>query len=102
MFCKLFLLTLIVAVVMAAQTAEEAWPKYKLDYSRNYNAEEDAKRFAIFKDNYDRIEAHNKKFKAGEVTWEMGLNQFADRTPEELKHLHGVRRPEARGATGVH
>ncbi|XP_028134129.1 protein CTLA-2-alpha [Diabrotica virgifera virgifera] len=100
MFSKVFVLALIVAVAVASQTAEEAWPKYKTDYNRNYDAQEDATRFAIFKTNYDQIEAHNKKFEAGEVTWSMGLNQFADRTPEELKHLHGLRRPV--GGSGVH
>lgn len=35
------------------------------------------------------IDAHNEKYKKGEVTWEMGLTHFADQTPEERSKLHG-------------
>ncbi|XP_072399419.1 digestive cysteine proteinase 3-like [Diabrotica undecimpunctata] len=86
MLCKIFLFALFVAMAMAEETAEEAWPKYKKDYNRSYDAEEDAKRFEVFKKNYDRIIEHNKKYEAGEVTWKAGLNQFTDRFPEEREH----------------
>ncbi|XP_050517472.1 cathepsin L-like proteinase isoform X3 [Diabrotica virgifera virgifera] len=99
MLCKIFLLALLVVVVVAVvpdpnETAEEAWPKYKKDHDRSYDAEEDAKRFAVFKKKYDQIVEHNKRHEAGEVTWTAGLNQFTDRFPEELEHLNGLKRPE--------
>ncbi|XP_072400161.1 protein CTLA-2-beta-like isoform X2 [Diabrotica undecimpunctata] len=88
-------------LVMAEETAEEAWPKYKKDFNRSYSAEEDTKRFKIFKEKYNEIQAHNKKYEAGQVTWTAGLNDFTDKTPEELKHLHGLRVPDG-NAAGLH
>jgi len=38
-------------------------------------------RFEIFKDNMEKIEAHNQK----NISWRMALNQFADMTPSEFK-----------------
>lgn len=40
------------------------------------------------------IKEHNEKFKKGEVTWEMGLNQFTDMTKEEKSRHHGVLLPQ--------
>ncbi|CAG9840178.1 unnamed protein product [Diabrotica balteata] len=93
MLCKIFIFALFVAVVIGEEsaeetgekTAEEAWPKYKEKYVKSYDEEEDAKRFAIFKEKYNEILEHNKKYKAGEVSWKIGLNKFTDWTPEELK-----------------
>ncbi|XP_028139910.1 cathepsin L-like proteinase isoform X2 [Diabrotica virgifera virgifera] len=99
MLCKIFLLALLVVVVVAVvpdpnETAEEAWPKYKKYHDRSYDAEEDAKRFAVFKKKYDQVVAHNKKHEAGDLTWKARLNQFTDRFPEEIEHLYGPKRPE--------
>lgn len=39
------------------------------------------------------IKEHNEKYDKGELTYTLGLNQFTDRTSEELKQMHGVRLP---------
>jgi Cathepsin propeptide inhibitor domain (I29) len=55
-------------------------------FSKKYDQVEDAKRFDIFKKKVQEFEAHNEKFKKGEVTWEAGVNQFTDQTEEEAKN----------------
>lgn len=48
----------------------------------------------IFQTNFADFEAHNEQFKKGEVTFEKGINQFSDLTPEEFSNLnHGLRAP---------
>lgn len=68
--------------------------KFQTKYERSYsNAEEEARRFAIFQDNVKVIEEHNKKFEAGESTYTLGVNDFADLTNEEFQKTHlGYRR----------
>jgi len=48
---------------------------------------EESKRMQIFKDNMEVIENHNKRFAAGEETYEMGVNEFTDMSPSEFKRL---------------
>jgi len=67
--------------------SDSVWDNYKEKYGKAYSPEEDSMRKEIFTKTLETIEAHNKKYAAGEVTWTMGLNQFSDWTPEELKHL---------------
>lgn len=50
---------------------------------------EDARRLVIFQDSIKMIDAHNEKYKKGEVTWTMGLTHFADLTAEERSKCHG-------------
>lgn len=54
-------------------------------HKKNYNADEEAKRKAIFKENLDKINEHNERYEKGEVTYIMGVNKFADLTEEEFK-----------------
>nr|XP_019706207.1 ervatamin-B-like [Elaeis guineensis] len=52
-------------------------------YGRVYtDAAEEERRFQIFKDNYEYIESANK---AGNRTYTLGLNHFADMTDEEFQ-----------------
>lgn len=76
------------------QNIDEEWSKYKVDHDRVYNGEEDAVRKQIFVTNWEAVKAHNKLYEGGKVSYSLGINQFSDRKPEELKHLTGgVRRP---------
>lgn len=64
-------------------------------HNKSYpDPEEDAKRLAIYKESLAKIDDHNEKFKKGEVTWEMGVNHFADQTPEERSKCHGPALPK--------
>jgi len=85
--------------VIRTHTAEEylaGWKKFlSLESVKARNqtysskAEHD-KRFEIFKDNMEKIKAHNQ----GEHSWTMGITQFADLTTKEFKHYIGNRRFE--------
>ncbi|XP_031633396.1 uncharacterized protein LOC116347101 [Contarinia nasturtii] len=75
----------------ASSNVDELWTLYKKEYNRNYDAEEDAKRNEIFRANVKRIIEHNEKFDRNEVTYSMGINQFADKKPEEFRS--GLSRP---------
>merc|ERR1739844_484048 len=73
-------------------TEEEKWDspvlkddvrflKYMMIYNRNYETiEEYNRRRDIFYENLEEIFEHNKKYRNGESTFTMGVNQFADGT----------------------
>ncbi|CAH1972534.1 unnamed protein product [Acanthoscelides obtectus] len=90
MFSKSVVILLsLVVVTMAALTAEEQWTNFKATHGKKYDSpEEEQRRFKIFQNTLKTIEEHNKKYEAGEVTWQMGINQFADVTEEEMKKFH--------------
>lgn len=71
--------------VSASSDPNELWPIYKAEHKKNYEPEEDTKRFEIFKTNLQRIVEHNDKYAKGEVTYSMGINQFTDKTSEEFR-----------------
>lgn len=57
-------------------------------YNRNYiDASEHERRFRIFADNFARISKHNVRFIQGQVSYTMGINEFSDKTDEELRKL---------------
>ncbi|KAG5684568.1 hypothetical protein PVAND_013793 [Polypedilum vanderplanki] len=65
----------------------------KSNTTGNIEADKEAERFEIFKDNLKKINEHNEKFKIGEFTYSLGINHFADKKPEELhKRLGGLKR----------
>nr|XP_023022584.1 zingipain-2-like [Leptinotarsa decemlineata] len=58
---------------------------FQINFSKSYqNVVEEKRRFNIFLSNLLRIEEHNKNFNRGLSTYEMGVNKFADLTPEEF------------------
>lgn len=55
------------------------------------NEAEESRRRAIVEERKRIIEEHNKKYKAGEVTWSGRLNSMSDYTEEERSRMHGFR-----------
>merc|ERR1711915_514220 len=58
----------------------------------------------IFLNNVQKIEEHNQKFEAGEVSFKLGVNQFADLMASEFRASQlGFKRPEEQksGASGM-
>ncbi|XP_063700984.1 cystein proteinase inhibitor protein salarin-like [Culicoides brevitarsis] len=75
---------------------DDEWIAYKKFFEKNYDEEEDAKRKAIYIQTKKDIEEHNKLFKAGEVSYSKGINQFADKTKDEFKkHSLGLKVPDS-------
>ncbi|XP_076049060.1 procathepsin L-like [Oratosquilla oratoria] len=82
---KLFV-SLVVVAVVSANLVEE-WEAFKAQYEKNYGVDEEHFRFTIFATNLDTIERHNKKYDAGQSTYKLGVNQFADMTVDEFSQM---------------
>lgn len=78
---------------MADQDLDTQWKEYKEKYNKVYDPEEDAMRRDIFGETLKRIEIHNREFEEGRETYTIGVNQFADRRPEERGCCCHCRKP---------
>jgi len=67
---------------------ESEWNNFRKQFRKNYeNEEEEQLRRQIFQDNKEIIDKHNRRYIAGEETYEMGVNQFTDLLPKEFESL---------------
>ncbi|XP_020590858.1 low-temperature-induced cysteine proteinase-like [Phalaenopsis equestris] len=92
-----FLLLLFVAVLLAGTSAQAAaersdeevgllYDAWLMKHKKSFNAlEEKESRFQVFKDNLLYIDQHNAAADAGEHTFWLGLNRFADLTNAEYR-----------------
>jgi len=97
-----FFTTVCAITELEYRTSFVAW---KSNFNRTYTSDvEHRLRFEIFKDNVDKIAKHNAAAAAGEYTWSMALNQFADVTQHEFssKMLGYTRRPSDYISTKIH
>jgi cathepsin L len=63
----------------------EQWAAFKSKHGKLYqNQQEEKMRFSVFQQNLRAIEEHNRQFEAGTTTYTKGINQFTDRTKEEI------------------
>ena len=77
---------------------QEPFRRFVVDFERAYESvQERAKRFAVFVENYNFIEAHNAK---QDNTFTLGVNDFADLTLEEFKASHLGYVPPPKGTEG--
>jgi KDEL-tailed cysteine endopeptidase len=76
----------------------EQFKKWKSEHKRNYaNGKDEENRMKIFRENLDRI----KKIQAEDHPYSVGLNKFADLTPEEFEANYlGYRPPAVRPGEG--
>ncbi|XP_054277596.1 procathepsin L-like [Macrosteles quadrilineatus] len=98
---KLLLLFTLVALgnsfhIAFPEDDEAQWELFKIEHERLYGDEkEEHTRKEIFMNNLNFIREHNKKHERGEVTFTVGVNQFADMTIEEFRQrMNGFRLPE--------
>ncbi|XP_062136111.1 procathepsin L-like [Drosophila sulfurigaster albostrigata] len=83
------LILVLVAVVQATSLKDilkAEFNAFKLKHHKTYkDSSEELKRLQIFVENKKLIDTHNKRYLAGEESYEMGVNKFSDMTPEEFK-----------------
>ncbi|KAL3284568.1 hypothetical protein HHI36_018725 [Cryptolaemus montrouzieri] len=85
----LFIFLVVVTLAVSIVNLDSQWEEFKKTYNRTYaSPEEEALRKEIFTQNLLEIQEHNEKFAKGEVSYEQGVNDFADITDEEF--LSGV------------
>lgn len=59
------------------------------NYSKSYKSlHDDNLRYQIFKSNLELINTHQTKYERGEVSYTLGINQFADLTDEEFSKTY--------------
>jgi cathepsin L len=87
---------LFLGVALAAITPEsvyqDAFVSWMQKYDKQYSPEEFFYRYDTFKANYDFVEKHN----AGNYTWTVELNKFADLSSGEFKNIYLGYKPELR------
>ncbi|XP_010427118.1 PREDICTED: probable cysteine protease RDL3 [Camelina sativa] len=95
-FINLALLTLLVLIISLSfggitatksqRNEAEMFEQWLVGNGKNYNGlGEKERRFMVFKDNLELIEKHNS---VPNLTYELGLNQFADLTDDEFQDIY--------------
>ncbi|XP_072378111.1 cathepsin L-like proteinase [Diabrotica undecimpunctata] len=88
---KLFLTFAAIILSVSALSLNEHWESFKVKHGKVYkNPIEERVRFSVFQSNLKLINEHNAKYEQGLVGYTMGVNQFADMTPEEFKAKLGM------------
>ncbi|KAG5876329.1 hypothetical protein JTB14_004156 [Gonioctena quinquepunctata] len=78
----------VVLTVANAATDKEQWVAFKQTHGKTYKSLVEEKiRYAIFQSNLRKIAEHNAKYDNGEETYFLGVNKFADMTPEEFRAM---------------
>jgi cathepsin L len=91
---KAFVAALLLGVALSAAVPEsvyeDAFVSWMQKYGKSYAPEEFFYRYNTFKANYDFVERHN----AGNYTWTVELNKFADLSIGEFKNIYLGYKPE--------
>jgi cathepsin L len=74
--------------VLRHVAAQPSFGEFKATFNKAYTTVEHDVRAAVYADNVDYIEQHNKKYSSGEATFEMGVNEFSDLSHDEFKALY--------------
>jgi len=91
---KAFVAALLLGVALSAAVPEsvyqDAFVSWMQKFGKSYAPEEFFYRYDTFKANYDFVEKHN----AGNYTWTVELNKFADLSIGEFKNIYLGYKPE--------
>jgi hypothetical protein len=91
---KAVVAALLLGVALSAAVPEslyqDAFVSWMQKYDKSYAPEEFFYRYNTFKSNYDFVERHN----AGNYTWTVELNKFADLSIGEFKNIYLGYKPE--------
>jgi len=87
-----------IAVAAATGTARAVdlyegynFEKYLAEHGKSYAAAELEQREKIFKENLEKVRAHNREYQAGVHTWWAVMNHLADMTDEEFAALRSTK-----------
>jgi len=74
---------------------KQEWEEFKIKFSKTYESEEEeSKRLNIYLESKKMVATHNEKFQKGEVSWQMGINQFSDMESKEYAgQMCGLKKP---------
>lgn len=75
-----------VFVIFLASTSAD-WELYKETYGKEYDGEEDSFRRQVYEETVAKVNGHNLLYDSQQTSYRLGINQFADRTDEELSAL---------------
>uniref|UniRef100_A0A6P7GVT5 Cathepsin L-like proteinase n=1 Tax=Diabrotica virgifera virgifera TaxID=50390 RepID=A0A6P7GVT5_DIAVI len=85
---RFLILLAVLAVAVNATSIHQQWATFKVNHSKKYgHLKEEQVRFQVFSKNLRKIEEHNARYQNGEVSFYLGVNQFADMTSEEFKAM---------------
>jgi len=87
-------LIFVAASATTEQEYRDSFANWMNEFGKTYSPEEIFYRFEVFKTNMDIVNTHN----AGESTFTLGLNKFADLTTTEFKLFYLGYKPELRTA----
>jgi len=77
---------------VSESTYQDAFVTWMQKYDKSYAPEEFFYRYDVFKTNFDFVASHN----AGNYTWAVELNKFADLSSGEFKNIYLGYKPELR------
>jgi C1A family cysteine protease len=86
------MLGLLILAAFAAPDYETAFTEWMTKHEKSYDPAEFFWRFSVFKTNFDFVEEHN----AGNHTYTVELNKFADLSRGEFKNIYLGYKPELR------
>merc|ERR1711962_1049708 len=83
--------------VLARPELDQQWEAFKLRYNKNYENGVEGSRRAIWEDNYDFMEEHNKAYFSGFESYSVGENEFNDMTNAEfVSMMNGLQTSDRR------
>ncbi|KAL3307445.1 Cathepsin L2 [Cichlidogyrus casuarinus] len=99
----LAIVSLVSCMALEGEELHAKWHQYKLKHGKVYEKdEEDEMRKNLWHDNFKMVEEHNKKYEAGEVTYDMEQNHFSDISEEERKQYLNAMPPQDSFESSAH
>merc|ERR1712226_1150489 len=81
---------------LASADLRAKFEDWKIQHGKFYaETAEDNYRFSVFGDNNDFITRHNERFNAGEETYTVAINKFADLTKSEFYNIYLAQNAES-------
>nr|XP_039273519.1 procathepsin L-like [Styela clava] len=83
----LFFVFVIVIQISFVKSNYHLWQRWKHEFGKRYDTDENNQRYTTWKKNLEFVEKHNEKFNSGETTYKMSMNGLADLTQNEFKTM---------------